>query len=200
MCYFNNKNANDVTEREALQQQAIEENFNLDFYSRLKQVNLLSESCKNDENFIDIESIIRKNLIAFLVLLNSSVFLKTKISQSEYLYKLNEFLFEITLCENICNFIKNSKNKIIHFKAYFLKEKVVMQIKYKGKKILPRSYLNNIITRYKKGMFYNVVNITINCASIKKEQPPKINLDGCLKNRLSAIYIALCLSGLKRFN
>ena len=155
MCYFNNKNANDVTEREALQQQAIEENFNLDFYSRLKQVNLLSESCKNDENFIDVESIIRKNLIAFLVLLNSSVFLKTKIRQSEYLYKLNEFLFEITLCENICHFIKNSKNKIIYLKAYFLKEKVVMQIKYKGKKILPRSYLNNIITRYKKGMFYN---------------------------------------------
>ena len=47
MCYFNNKNATDVTERDALQRLALNGNFNLDFYTRLKQVNLLSETCKN---------------------------------------------------------------------------------------------------------------------------------------------------------
>ena len=92
MCYFNNKNASDVTEREALQSAAIKEEFNLDFYSRLKQVNLLSAASKNTKNFMDAENIIRKNLVAFLVLLNSSAFIKTKIDKSDYIYNLNEYL------------------------------------------------------------------------------------------------------------
>ena len=200
MCYFNNKNASDVTEREALQSAAIKEEFNLDFYSRLKQVNLLSAASKNTENFIDAENIIRKNLVAFLVLLNSSAFIKTKIEKSDYNYNLNEFLFEMTLCENICCFLKASTNKILYFKVTFLKEKIIMQIKYKGKTINPRSYCEKTKLMFKKGWLFNTVTITLNCKSIKTKQPPKINLDGCLKNRLSTVYITLALSGLKRFN
>ena len=100
MCYFNNKNATDVTERDALQRLALNGNFNLDFYTRLKQVNLLSETCKNSNKFIDVESVIRKNLVAFLLLLNGEAFFKTKINKSEYNYNLNEFLFE---CVDLMN-------------------------------------------------------------------------------------------------
>lgn len=200
MCYFNNKNASDVTEREALQSAVINEEFNLDFYSRLKQVNLLSAASKNTKNFIDAENIIRKNLVAFLVLLNSSAFIKTKIDKSDYIYNLNEYLFEMTLCENICCFLKASTNKIIYFKTSFFKNKVIMQIKYKGKNVMPRSYINTAKTTFKKGILFNTATISFPCVSLKTKMPPKINLDGCLKNRLSSVYITLYLSGLKRFN
>ena len=178
MCYFNNKNASDVTERETLQQAVINGSLNLDFYSRLKQLNLLSESCKNENIFIDAEGIIRKNLVAFLVLLNSDAIIKTKINNTEYLYKLNEFLFEMTLCENICCFLKASKNKIIYLKVIFLKNKFIIQIKYNGKKIQPRSYCNNVKTSFKRGVVFKTALITFNCESLKTKKPSKLNLDG----------------------
>ena len=101
---------------------------------------------------------------------------------------------------NICCFLKASTNKILYFKVNFLKEKIIMQIKYKGKTINPRSYCEKTKFMFKKGWLFNTVIITLNCKSIKTKQPPKINLDGCLKNRLSTVYITLALSGLKRFN
>ena len=200
MCYFNNKNATDVTERDALQRLALNGNFNLDFYTRLKQVNLLSETCKNSNKFIDVESVIRKNLVAFLLLLNGEAFFKTKINKSEYNYNLNEFLFEMTLCENICSFIKASKNKTLYIKSLFLKNKFIITIKYKGEKAMPRNYTDSAKTTFKKGLIFNTATISFNCKTKKTKKPPKLNLDGYLKNRLSAVYITLCLSGLKRFN
>ena len=75
-----------------------------------------------------------------------------------------------------------------------------IQAKYKGKNETPRNYCNKVTKSSKKGWFYNTVKITFNCATTQKQKPSKLNLDGSIKNRLSAIYITLCLSGLKRFD
>lgn len=200
MCYFNNKNKSILNERDYLQSQLLKGNLNLDFYSRLKQLNLLSLAQNETMHFIDAETIIRKNLASFLLLMNGEAFLKTKISKSEFLYNLNEFLFELTLCENLCTFLKNSNSKIIGFKANFFINGFTIIFKYKGKNETPRNYCNKVTKSSKKGWFYNTVKITFNCATTQKQKPSKLNLDGSIKNRLSAIYITLCLSGLKRFN
>jgi len=199
MCYFTNENTPFFNEREVLQQKLINGETNLDFYLRLKQLNLNNSNLINKESTIDIETNLRKIMVAFLVLLNNDAFIKAKISESPYLYRLNEFLFELTLCENICNCIKNSKNKFIYLKTKFYDSGFIITIKYQGQKITPRNYLNKSDATIKKGVFFNTIKINFNGNTLQKQKPPKINLDGYILNRLSSVYITLALSGLKRF-
>lgn len=196
MCYFTNDFLNEISLREELQQKAIKNEYNLDFYCQLKQLNLKQKH----QQYIDAEGAIRNILASFLILLNSDAFLSVRLSKSKFYYLLNEFSFELTVCENICNAIKNSNSKYIFVNTKFNNKGFKVIVYYNGKAFNPYNYCFNSFVKSQTIGLINRVVISFNTAKKPKQKPPKINLDGYIKNKLSSVFIALYLSGLKRFN
>ena len=200
MCYFTNDFFNEMQLREELQKKVINNELNLDFYCRLKQLNLLKLSQNYSEKTVDTEGSIRNILASIIILLNSDVFIKTNIPTSKYNYLLNSFLFEMTFCENLFKAIKNSKSKNVFVKAKFFNYGFKIIIYYKGQKYHTSTYQPNSVVKPINFKLFNRVELCFNAVKKTKEKPSKINLDSFLLNKLSSVYIALNLSGLKALN
>lgn len=201
MCYLNKNLYNFYNEREALQDLIIENKLDIEFYKKIKAINLIRADIFKEDiySFFDCENSIRKILSSIILLSNKNVIIDFNIKNTKYLYYLNPFLFELTFSEVICNAIINAIENKIELNIKFSKMNLTIELKYKGKFFIPIIY--NTSAYVKTGNTKNNCFIKI-CFNIKSKinknkKPPKI--DSFIKNRISPLYIALYNSKLITF-